>query len=135
MRESIYTGFLEYAEHPTADLSAYAGLQQSTWITFGSLRYLVDNRGTLRPTPATLRSMEAPASMAAAPIAASPAVKITEIASTSTAPTTASPVAKIASTAVKATASNSTTSTSTAAIASAVAQKNASAGADRKSVV
>ena len=136
-RESIYTGFLEYVEHSPADLSAYAGLQQSTWITFGSLRCLVDSRGTLRPTLAALRSMETPASMAAAPIAASSAVKITEIASTSTsaststAPTTASPVAKIASTAVKATASNSTTSTSTAAIASAVAQKNASAGAGR----
>ena len=52
-RESIYTGFLEYVEHSPTDLSAYAGLQQSTWITFGSLRYLVDSRGTLRPTLAT----------------------------------------------------------------------------------
>ena len=48
-RESIYTGFLEFVQHSPADLPVYAELQQSTWITFGSLRFLVDSRGTLDP--------------------------------------------------------------------------------------
>ena len=67
-RESIYTGFLEFAQHSPADSPAYAELQQSTWITFGSLRYLVDSRGTLRPTLATLRATGAPASASTAQI-------------------------------------------------------------------